>query len=277
MEAMTGGGPGRGWRRGRHFAFGAPRMGAFVAALEGGATIEAAARKPGWRFRRFIAGGARSAAFAAAWDAAVAKSAGPVLVWNRRGRAGRSAISPAGCASPGSASRPSSIISPPPATSPPRPRRPASGDHLGLPASAQLTPPSRDGFQEALETRPSPARGRGGGRDAGGAGDVPDRSRRPTPQEAAQASSRRCSCCANISGARPDRAAAGGPRPTKWSFEEAFEALEKRLKAFGMRIDKGDRDDDEAGTKERRPLPPGRPGRSARRRRRPLYPLLTSR
>lgn len=49
-----------------------------------------------------------------------------------------------------------------------------------------------------------------------------------------------------LAGVRP-----GGAPPGKWSFDAAFEALEKRLKAFGLRIERGERapgedDDDQA-------------------------------
>jgi len=39
----------------------------------------------------------------------------------------------------------------------------------------------------------------------------------------------------------------GGAAPTKWSFDEAFEALEKRLQAFGLRVARGEKapDDDQ--------------------------------
>jgi transposase-like protein len=35
-------------------------------------------------------------------------------------------------------------------------------------------------------------------------------------------------------------AAKAGFQPTKWSFEDAFQALEKRLKVFGLRIERGE-------------------------------------
>ena len=64
----------------------AAAAGRFVAALEGGATVEAAAGEAGVAVSTLYFRRERDAAFAAAWDAAVAKSAGPVLVWNQAGR-----------------------------------------------------------------------------------------------------------------------------------------------------------------------------------------------
>jgi len=61
-------------------------MAAFLAALEGGALVEAAAAAAGVAVSSLYWRRERDPAFAAAWDAAVAASAGPVLVWNQAGR-----------------------------------------------------------------------------------------------------------------------------------------------------------------------------------------------
>lgn len=69
-------GRGRNWRRGLQLAFGPARMAAFVAALRGGALVEAAARRAGVAISTLYWRRKRDPLFAAAWDLAVALSAG---------------------------------------------------------------------------------------------------------------------------------------------------------------------------------------------------------
>lgn len=61
-------------------------MGAFVASLESGAGVEAAAAEARVAVSTLYCRRERDEGFARAWDEAVAKSSGPVLVWNQAKR-----------------------------------------------------------------------------------------------------------------------------------------------------------------------------------------------
>ena len=69
-------GRGRDWRRGLQIAFGPAQMAAFVAAVRGGALVEAAARAAGVAISTLYWRRKRDPLFASAWDLAVALSAG---------------------------------------------------------------------------------------------------------------------------------------------------------------------------------------------------------
>jgi len=232
----AGAGPGRAWRRGRQFAFGAPQMGAFVTAVAAGATVAEAAAKAGVAvttayYRRRTCPG-----FAAAWAEAAAASAGPLLLVNRRGaewQLQRSRRKRPFC----------------------RARKQAFLDHFAATCNVEAActaagvgttsvyrhlrtdPAFARGFQEALETGYPTLQA-----EALRIQLAEQAAYRIAPDPAAEAQSfdrslallREYNRGPHGVGRRSDRG-----RQTKWSFDDAFEALERELAKFRPR--RGDR------------------------------------
>lgn len=228
--------------------FGPADQAAVVKAFAGGATVRAAAKAAGFAVHTLYAHRRRCALFREAWDAAVEESGRPILVtpgprrrWQARRQrqnlftrvrkeawlehfAAHCDVS-AACAAVG--------IS---ANTVYRHRRTDPAFRAGWDEAI------RDGYDrleaEALAQRIAAmerlkVRIRETGGDAG------------TEVDAAAEFDRVMRLLANFRRAKEGRG--GGAAPTKWSFDEAFKALEIRLKAFGLRVKRGEKapDDDQ--------------------------------
>lgn len=239
-------GGGLGWRKGLTTALDGRQMAAFIGAVEGGALIEEAARAAGAALSTLYYRRERDPGFAEAWDAAVARSAGPVLVWNQARRRYQK-----------QRSRRVRFD---------RDRKQIFLDHFAgscnLADAAEAAGVSADSVFAHLRSDPAFAEGF---REALAIGYTlleaeavrQQRSTQeayrvsPDPDSAAMAKS--FAECMQLlrQWKRPDgtlgRRQVGPGHLAKWSFEDAFNALEKRLRAFGLRIERGERapeDDD---------------------------------
>jgi hypothetical protein len=231
---------GRGWRKGRWFTFDGFAMARFVAAVRGGALVVEAARAAGvtvatlYRRRKACAG------FAAAWDEAAAASAGPELVCAVNGRSWQ--LAQGGRRLRFGRARKQAFLD-----------RFAATCNLALAARAAGVHPStvhrhlaRDpafaaGFAEALATGYAALEAEGVRQ--GLAAQEAYRIARGTADEEALAAQ---SFERSLQLLREHKRGHGriGRRPTgrlaKWSFQDAFKALEKRLQAFGLRVERGE-------------------------------------
>jgi AcrR family transcriptional regulator len=214
-------------------------MGTFIAAVEGGALIEAAAAAAGVALSTLYYRRETDPAFAATWDAAVAKSAGPVLVRGQCGRyyqmqrARRVRFT--------------------------RERKQIFLDHFSgscnLDAAAAAAGVSTSTVREHLRTDPAFAEGF---QEALALGYTLLEAEAVRQQRAAQAKylidpdpdgaamAKSFDQCMQLLRQWKRRDGTLGPRSvsrqhlTKWSFDAAFEALEKELQVFRRRTDAGD-------------------------------------
>lgn len=224
-------------------------MAAFITALEGGALVEAAAAEAGVALSTLYCRRERDAGFAAAWDEAVAKSAGPVLVWNQARRRYQK-----------QQSRRVRFT---------RERKQAFLDHFAgscnLEAAAAAAGVSADTVYEHLRRDPAFAEGFQEAlalgytlleAEAAGQMRAEQEKYRLSPDADAAAIARSFDQCLQLLRQWKRRDGTLGPRSVshghlvKWSFDDAFGALEKRLQAFGLRIKRGEKpppDDHEMG------------------------------
>lgn len=241
-------GPGRAWRKGRHFAFDAFAMARFVAAVRRGALVEDAAREAKvaistlyWR-RRTAPG------FAAAWDAAAAASAGAALVLSPAGAQWR--LERSGRRLRFTRARKQAFLD-----------RFAATCNLDLAARAAGVHPSTvrrhlesdgafaAGFDQALAIG-YPALEEQAVREALAAQEAYRIAFGTADEEAAAAQSFERTMAAlreykrghGRIGRRP-----GDGYHKRWSFDDAMVALEKRLKIFGVRVREEDARDGEDG------------------------------
>ncbi len=208
--------------------------GRFVAALEGGALVEAAAQSAGVALSTLYCRRERDPAFAALWDSAVAKSAGPVLVWNQARRRWQK-----------QQSRRVRFT---------RERKQAFLDHFAgscnLAAAAEAAGVSADCVHEHLRTDPAFAEGFREALELGYTlleaeacaqmrAEQHKYRLQPNPDAAAMAAS--FDQCLKLlrqwkrrDGTLGARAISHGHQK-RWSFEDAMAALDKRLRALGLR------------------------------------------
>lgn len=238
------GGRGRAWRRGKTFAFDAQQQVLFVAAVERGATIAAAAREAKAAVATVYYRRKTCPLFARAWAGAVAKSSGyadldpPGAATVIRGHAGRLIRK---------RKRPVEFD---------RERRQAFLDHFAgscnLEASAKAAgvcvntvyralasdPAFADGFEEALRIgyRLLEAEALRQQRAAQRKYRI---SPKGDPGAQAQSFERTMQLLREYNrgqGKVGRRAARRGDPRSRWTFDEAMEALEKKLKHFGVEI-----------------------------------------
>ncbi len=241
---------GRGWRKGGTFAFGAERMAAFVAAVEQGATVEAAAAAAGAAVSTVYHRRRTDAAFAEAWAGAAARSSGYAdaaaalpaeatkVVWGHKGRAlirkrkrpvefdraRRQAFLDhfAGCCNLEASAKAAGIC--------------VNSVYRALASDAAFN----EGFEEALRIGYALLEAEAL-RQVREEQEAYKLSPRPDPDARALSFGRTMQLLREYHrgqgkiGRRPTDA-----RLTKWSFEAAFTALEKRLRVFGLRIEAGE-------------------------------------
>ena len=211
-------------------------MAAFLAALEGGALVEAAAEAAGVALSSLYCRRERDPAFAAAWDGGGGgERAGRCWSGTRPGDASRSSAAGA-CASRASASSASSIISPAAATSPPRRRRPgvsadAVYEHL------RPTPPSPKASRRRSRSAIPCSRPRRCARCARrrrNTGSIAEARRRG---DGARASTSACNCCASGSGATARSGArhVGHGHSKEMELRGRLRGAREAARVFGLR------------------------------------------
>jgi len=229
-------GRGRGWGGGGHFALDAREMAAFVMAVERGATIGAAAREAGVAVSTLYYRRRVSLPFAQAWAEAAAKSARPMLV---AASGGRKLVLRRG--------RPVKFD---------RARKQAFLDHFAgtcnLEAAAKAAGICVNSVYRALASDPAFAEGFEEALKAGYQLLEAEAVRQqreaqkkyrisPKGDPAAQAQSFERTLQLLREYKRPGggvgrRAALRGDARSRWTFDEAMVALEKKLKNFGVEI-----------------------------------------
>ena len=235
------GGRGRGSRR-----FGPADQAVVVAALRDGATVAAAARKAGFATQTLYGNRERDSLFRAAWDAAAEESGRPMLVAPRGGRRWqaqrmrRNHFTPA---------RKEKFLEHFAATCDVT----ASAAVAGVSESTvynhrRSDPDFAAGWQEALEQGYARLEAEAVAQRLAAMKALKVRLGKKLAAPDCEAAAEFERVMHLLREHKRGLAGAGraGPAPAKWSFDDAFEALEKRLRAFGLRIERGEKapDDD---------------------------------
>jgi len=215
--------------------FGAADRAAVVKALAGGASVRAAAKAAGFAVCTLYDGRRRCALFREAWDAAVAESGRPVLVAPRRGRRWQAQRARANFFT---RERKEIWLEHFAATCDATAASEAAGISVNTAYAHRRTDPAfRAGWEEALEQGYARLEAEAVAQRIASLERLKVRMREGGDAEAeadaAAEFERVMAVLREFKRAHAGRR--GGAAPTKWSFDDAFEALEKELKVFGYR------------------------------------------